>query len=82
MCLPFGVKKESKLCSRLQDMARLRNLVVHEYTKIDNAIVYGILKKHLGDFDEFARAIVAYMERTTGKAAHEHRTPYRATRSR
>lgn len=72
----------SKLCSRLQDMARFRNLLVHEYTKIDNAIVYGILKKRLGDFDEFARAIVAYMERTTGKAAHERRTPYRATRSR
>ena len=35
------------LLPHLQDMARFRNLLVHEYAKIDNAIVYGILKKRL-----------------------------------
>lgn len=44
-------------------MARFRNIMVHEYTKIDDATVYGVWKKRLGDFDEFARAIVAYLER-------------------
>jgi len=49
-----------ELISRLADIARFRNLLVHEYTRLDNNIVYGILKRRLGDFDEFARAIAAY----------------------
>lgn len=71
------------LCARLQDMARFRNLLVHEYAKIDNAIVYGILKKRLGDFDKFARAIVEYIEHTADdKAVRERRAPYRTTSRR
>ncbi len=27
-------------------------------------MVYGVLKKHLGDFEEFAKAVVAYLERS------------------
>jgi len=52
-----------ELLPRLIKMAGFRNLMVHEYAKIDDAAVYGILKKRLGDFDEYARAIVAYLER-------------------
>jgi uncharacterized protein YutE (UPF0331/DUF86 family) len=52
----------SKLLATLIDMARFRNLVVHDYARIDNAKVYAILKKRLGDFDAFARAIVDYLE--------------------
>lgn len=51
------------LFPRLIDMARFRNLLVHEYAKIDDAIVYVILRKRLGDFDRFAKAIVTYLER-------------------
>ncbi len=51
------------LLPALLDMARFRNLIVHDYARIDDAKVYAILKKHLGDFDEFAKAIVAYLER-------------------
>jgi uncharacterized protein YutE (UPF0331/DUF86 family) len=43
-------------------MARFRNLIVHDYARIDNEIVLGIVKQHLDDFDAFARAIVRYME--------------------
>lgn len=43
-------------------MARFRNLIVHDYARIDDARVYAILKKRLGDFDAFARAIQAYLE--------------------
>lgn len=39
---------------------RLRLLA--EYARIDDAKVYSILKKRLGDFDAFARAIVDYLE--------------------
>lgn len=43
-------------------MAGFRNVLVHNYADLDNAIVYGALKKRLGDFDEYARAIVTYLE--------------------
>jgi uncharacterized protein YutE (UPF0331/DUF86 family) len=56
-----------KLVPRLVDMAKFRNLLVHEYARIDNAAVYSILKRRLGDFDEFARAIAAYLQEKEGE---------------
>jgi len=50
------------LLPRLINMAGFRNVLVHNYADLDNAIVYGALKKRLGDFDEYARAIVTYLE--------------------
>jgi uncharacterized protein YutE (UPF0331/DUF86 family) len=46
----------------LLDMARFRNLMVHDYARIDDAKVYAILKRNLSDFDAYARAIVSYLE--------------------
>lgn len=43
-------------------MAGFRNLVVHEYVRIDPAVVFAILRNDLGDFDEFAASVVAYMK--------------------
>lgn len=51
------------LLETLLEMARFRNLIVHDYAEIDNARVYGILKKHLDDFDAYARAIANYLSR-------------------
>ena len=42
-------------------MAGFRNLIVHDYAKIDDEIVYGILKKRLGDFDAYAETIRIYL---------------------
>lgn len=53
----------SRLLDTLQEMARFRNLIVHDYAKIDDARVYGILKQRLGDFDAYARAIADYLSR-------------------
>jgi len=39
-----------------------RNLIVHDYAQIDNLVVFNILKRRLGDFDAFARAIARYLE--------------------
>lgn len=55
-----------ELLPALLDMARFRNIVVHNYAKLDDARVYGILKKRLGDFDAFARAIVEYLTEKSG----------------
>ena len=52
-----------ELLPSLLDMARFRNLIVHDYARIDDAKVYGILKKKTGDFDKYAKAIVAYLGR-------------------
>jgi uncharacterized protein YutE (UPF0331/DUF86 family) len=35
----------------------------HHYARLDNTIVYGILKKRLSDLDEFALAIKTYLDR-------------------
>jgi len=50
------------LLPNLIAMARFRNLIVHDYARIDNQIVLDIVKRRLGDFDAFAQAIVRYVE--------------------
>jgi uncharacterized protein YutE (UPF0331/DUF86 family) len=64
----FTVLKEhgilnERLCARLEKMARFRNLIVHNYDKIDGAVVVGLLKKNLSDFDGFKAAVVVFLER-------------------
>lgn len=55
-----------ELLPKLVNMAKFRNILVHEYVHLDNSVVYGVLKKHLGDFEEFAKAIISYLERSEG----------------
>ena len=50
------------LLPTLLEMTRFRNLIVHDYARIDDARVYGILKKRMGDFNTFAEAVRAYLE--------------------
>ena len=50
------------LLPALINMARFRNLIVHDYARIDDAQVYAILKRHLHDFEAYARAIARYLE--------------------
>lgn len=42
-------------------MAAFRNLFVHYYERIDDAIVYGVFKRNLDDFDLFVENIVDYL---------------------
>jgi uncharacterized protein YutE (UPF0331/DUF86 family) len=44
-------------------MARFRNLIVHDYARIDDAQVYAILVHRLGDFDAYARAVADWLRR-------------------
>ncbi len=55
-----GVLKQSQL-EALEKMARFRNVIVHDYEKIDPKIVLGILQKNLHDFEYFKDAIVNYL---------------------
>jgi uncharacterized protein YutE (UPF0331/DUF86 family) len=41
----------------LSDMAGARNILVHGYDKVDDSLIYGVLKRHLDDFDVFLNEI-------------------------
>jgi uncharacterized protein YutE (UPF0331/DUF86 family) len=51
----------ARLAARMMKMAKFRNLIVHNYDRIDAAIVVGILKKNLFDFEAFQKAVVDFL---------------------
>jgi uncharacterized protein YutE (UPF0331/DUF86 family) len=51
----------ARLTARLVKMAKFRNLIVHNYDRIDAPIVVGILKKNLSDFEAFQKAVVDFL---------------------
>ena len=53
---------EPSLGTRLRDMARFRNLLVHGYAKVDFNIVEDIVRHHLGDLESFAEAVRSRLE--------------------
>jgi uncharacterized protein YutE (UPF0331/DUF86 family) len=50
------------LLPALRKMAGFRNIVIHEYVRIDDVQVYGMLKSNVGDFEAFAAEIVAFVD--------------------
>jgi len=42
-------------------MAKFRNIIVHDYARIDPEIVVGILQKNLQDLKSFSREILQYL---------------------
>ena len=50
-----------KLCETLQNMAKFRNIVVHQYETIDSTIVVSILHRNLRDFEKYKKAIIKYL---------------------
>ena len=63
----FKVLKEEKildgrLFDALEKMAKFRNIVVHQYDKVDAEIVVGILKKDLQDFVGYKKAIISFLK--------------------
>ena len=62
----FMVLTENKILkpddlSRFENIASFRNLLVHYYEKVDDAIVYGIFRNNLSDFDLFVDRIVHFL---------------------
>ena len=51
-----------ELFTKMDKMAKFRNIVVHHYDSIDAEIVVGILKRDLDDFVGFRKAIVSLLE--------------------
>ncbi len=51
------------LVTALVKMAKFRNIVVHQYEKVDPEIVISILRNHIEDFQRFSNEIAAYLNR-------------------
>lgn len=51
-----------KVFSAMVKMAKFRNIVVHDYARIDPEIVIGILRKNIEDFKTFAREVLKFMD--------------------
>lgn len=59
----FKVLMEEKIIGKnlfktMEKMAKFRNIIVHQYEKIDPAIVVSILHKNLDDFERYKKAII------------------------
>ena len=54
---------EKELAVKLEDMARLRNLLVHRYGEIDNRRVLEIIKHNIKDIEEFQKEIEEFIKK-------------------
>ncbi len=53
----------SLLTTRLSGIAGFRNLLVHEYVKINREMVYKILKERILDLEDFAKEITKHLNK-------------------
>lgn len=52
-----------ELANALKKSVGFRNIAIHNYESINWRIVHNIVKYHLGEFSEFAKAIVDWLEK-------------------
>ena len=48
---------------RIRGMAGLRNILIHEYLRVDVSKIYDLLEKRMGDFVDYMSYIQSYLER-------------------
>jgi uncharacterized protein YutE (UPF0331/DUF86 family) len=54
------------MAETLRRMKGLRNLLVHDYGRIDDRLVFQTLQHRLGDFDAFKAEVLAFLRESTG----------------
>jgi uncharacterized protein YutE (UPF0331/DUF86 family) len=54
----------AECAQRLSRLAGFRNVLVHEYAKVDPSEVYRNLREGLADFDQFAEYVRRFLEAT------------------
>jgi uncharacterized protein YutE (UPF0331/DUF86 family) len=63
--IPFRLQEANiisrKLSKNMCQMAKLRNILVHEYIKLETAKLVSYLKHNLSDFEDFSKAIIKYL---------------------
>lgn len=52
-----------KLAARLDGIVGFRNILVHEYGKIDREKVYAYVQNQIGDLTDFKKAILRYLRK-------------------
>ena len=52
---------DKKFAEKLSSMAGFRNILVHDYMKLDYSIVLEILRNKLADFNRFAKEVAKYL---------------------
>lgn len=52
-----------ELAQKITKMIGLRNILVHEYGKIDRKKIYKILKNQLSDLEEFRKQIIKFLKK-------------------
>jgi uncharacterized protein YutE (UPF0331/DUF86 family) len=45
----------------LRRMKGLRNVLVHEYGRVDDTLVFDVIRKRLDDFEAFKRTVLAFL---------------------
>lgn len=53
---------ENNLLQSFEKMAKFRNVVVHDYDRVDEEIVIGILRDNLNDFAKFKEAVISFLK--------------------
>jgi uncharacterized protein YutE (UPF0331/DUF86 family) len=53
----------SEMAKMLRTMKGFRNILVHEYGRIDNALVFAMATRRLQDFDSFTTEILQVLQR-------------------
>lgn len=53
----------AKLTEKIQGIVNFRNILVHEYEKIDRNIVYEKLQENLNDFIKFRKEITKFLKK-------------------
>ena len=59
----YGIVEKEFAGTKLVEMAKYRNRLVHFYAEVTPEELYGVLKNDLGDFDVFLRAVKNLLER-------------------
>ena len=59
------------VCQAMVKMSKFRNIVVHDYARIDPEIVVGILRRHLLDFKQFAAGIIHLIDATMADSSSD-----------
>jgi uncharacterized protein YutE (UPF0331/DUF86 family) len=54
---------EKQLYASMEKMSKFRNIIVHQYEKINSEIVIAILRKHLNDFELFRNSIISFTKK-------------------
>jgi uncharacterized protein YutE (UPF0331/DUF86 family) len=54
-----------EMTATVRRMKGLRNLLVHEYERLDDEIVFETLTHRLGDFEAFKREVLDFLRRAS-----------------